>query len=87
MAVGRFIDRLPGTWNLVFSDTRQQFTNEGRQTYIPLPMELERAINKGERDELIQRLHRVGMAEAEIAQVTGASRERVHGVVARAEQG
>lgn len=87
MAVTRFIDRLPGTWNLVFSDTRQKFSNEGRQTYIPLPMELQRAINNGKRDDLIQRLHHVGMAEAEIAQLTGARPSRVQGVVARAEQG
>jgi hypothetical protein len=35
------------------------------------------------RDPLIQRLHQIGMAEPDLARVTGASLDRIKGVIAR----
>lgn len=80
---------LPGSWELVFSprgvgiEKREiaQRANAERQASLALPDALRPFIEAGDRDRLMLRLHAVGMPELEIAQLTGASEERVLAVI------
>jgi hypothetical protein len=80
-AMQSLIRVLPGSWDFVFSDQRSRHANETRQQYIPLPLTIGGLVNAGERDSLIRRLHSVEMAERDIARLTGASIDRVRGII------
>jgi hypothetical protein len=81
-AIRSFVALLPGDWDLVFWPGHGSKANQTRQRLVPLPDVLEELIEAGERDELILRLLRFGMPEEQIVRITGASRERVCGVLA-----
>jgi hypothetical protein len=73
-----FIRRLPASWDLVFSESpRGRQANVARQVLVPLPREIRPLVERGERDALLRRLHSFGMAEEQIAKVTGATLEQV----------
>src|SRR5262249_41355317 len=76
-------------WDVLYTTTSgavARQANQTRQRYVPLPEdpEFQKMIVAGERDPLIRRLHGVGMPEEQIAQITGASLQRVRGIRAQA---
>jgi len=79
-AVQAFLHLLPGSWDLVFSDRQEQRGNTHRQKLVPLPLEMERLVGVGGRDPLIRRLLEFGMAEADVARLTGMGLPRVKGI-------
>lgn len=81
MGVRAFLRRLPASWNLVFSSSKlERRANAQRQKIVSLPLEVESWIAAGERDGLIRRLVGFGMAEGDVASLTGASVYRVRGI-------
>lgn len=80
-AIDAFIRRLPGSWNLVFLRETRRRGNPARQALVSLPQVLQPLIDRGARDSLIRQLYNLGMSEKPIARLTGASPERVRGVV------
>lgn len=76
-----FIRLLPGSWDLVFSESPStRRTNIGRQELAPLTLELERRVGPGGRDNLIRRLLEFGMAEEKVARLTGMGLPKVKGI-------
>lgn len=85
--IAAFVNLLPGSWDLVFSDSTMRSGNLVRKELISLPLAIQKAIDAGERDATIKRLHDFEMPEEEIARITGASVYRVKGIVrSEAEQ-
>lgn len=85
-AIQSFIRRLPGSWDLVFSwNATVRRTNRARQEVLQLPLALQRMTGAGARDPLIERLHGFGMPMKKIALVTGASVDRIRGILSRLE--
>jgi hypothetical protein len=77
---------LPGRWGALYTSGCDRRSNRTRQRCLPLPEdpEFQAIIERGERDPLIRRLHGFDMPEGDIARITGASLERIRGVLTRA---
>jgi hypothetical protein len=60
-----FLELLPASWAHVFRDPNLNRANQLRQDVFPLPA------HRGDRAEVAQRLHRMGMPAADIAELTG----------------
>ncbi len=77
---------LPGSWDALHTtrtSSAARKANRTRQRHLPLPedSEFQEIIERGERDALIRRLHGFDMLAGDIARITGASIERIRGVV------
>lgn len=80
-AVQAFLHLLPGSWDLVFSESPLvRRANIHRHKLVPLPLEMERVVGIGGRDPLIRRLLEFGMAEGDVARLTGMGLPRVKGI-------
>jgi hypothetical protein len=77
----RRVPVLPASWDLVFSSSKlERRANAQREKIVALPLEIESWIAAGERDGLIRRLVGFGMAEGNVAKLTGATVYRVRGI-------
>ncbi len=76
--------RLPGRWALMFPE-RRRFKGgpDRRQELMPLPDEIARLCDRGQRDDIVQRLSAIEMPAELIAELTGLPLWRASNVVTR----